>query len=130
MKGGRDVKAGAPAFRGCRASLGSLAPRKLGSLRFGGTDNVSARPWCRWAVALRSGRPNVRTTDAKESGAFRERGLASGDNRGKSIGMGRYFRYFGTYEIDEAAGVVAHLIEGSWFPNLVGKQELRHYRFE
>jgi hypothetical protein len=41
-----------------------------------------------------------------------------------------YFGYFGSYEIDEAAGVVAHLIEGSWFPNLVGKKELRHYRFE
>jgi hypothetical protein len=41
-----------------------------------------------------------------------------------------YFGYFGTYEIDETNGVVAHLIEGSWFPNLVGKKELRHYRFE
>jgi hypothetical protein len=41
-----------------------------------------------------------------------------------------YFGYFGTYEIDEAAGAVVHLIEGSWFPNLVGKKELRHYRFE
>jgi hypothetical protein len=41
-----------------------------------------------------------------------------------------YFGYFGTYEVDDAAGAVAQLIEGSWFPNLVGKRELRYYRFE
>jgi hypothetical protein len=48
----------------------------------------------------------------------------------KSESWSGYFGYFGTYTIDEAASTVAHHIEGSWFPNLVGTTELRHYRFE
>jgi hypothetical protein len=41
-----------------------------------------------------------------------------------------YFGYFGTYTIDESASVVAHHVEGSWFPNLVLETENRHYRFD
>jgi hypothetical protein len=41
-----------------------------------------------------------------------------------------YFGYYGTYLIDEASRVVHHHIEGSWFPNLVGTTEARHYQFE
>jgi hypothetical protein len=39
-----------------------------------------------------------------------------------------YFGYFGTYTIDESSNAVVHQIEGSWFPNLVGTQQLRYYR--
>ena len=38
-----------------------------------------------------------------------------------------YFCYFGTYTVDEASGTVTHHVEGSWFPNLVGTDQLRHF---
>src|SRR5579863_4391605 len=41
-----------------------------------------------------------------------------------------YFCYFGTYTIDEAAATVSHRIEGSWFPNLVGTDQLRRFSFD
>jgi len=41
-----------------------------------------------------------------------------------------YFGYFGTYTIDEDAQAVTHHVEGSWFPNLVGSDEVRYFRFE
>ena len=37
-----------------------------------------------------------------------------------------YFCYFGTYTVDERAGTVTHHVEGSWFPNLVGTDQLRY----
>jgi hypothetical protein len=48
----------------------------------------------------------------------------------KSAAWSGYFGYFGTYSIDEDAQVVTHHIEGSWFPNLVGSEQERHYRLE
>jgi hypothetical protein len=48
----------------------------------------------------------------------------------KAQAWSNYFGYFGTYTIDDRAKVVAHHIEGSWFPNLVAATELRHYRFD
>jgi hypothetical protein len=41
-----------------------------------------------------------------------------------------YFGYFGKYSVDEQQQTVTHHIEGSWFPNLVGTRQVRHYRFE
>lgn len=41
-----------------------------------------------------------------------------------------YFGYFGRYVVDEARETVTHHILGAWFPNLVGTQQVRHYRFE
>jgi hypothetical protein len=48
----------------------------------------------------------------------------------KAGAWGDYFGYFGTYTVDEEAGAVVHHIEGSWFPNLVGGDQVRYYRFE
>jgi len=48
----------------------------------------------------------------------------------KSIAWSNYFGYFGTYSIDEQAGAVKHHIVGSWFPNLVGGEQIRYFRFE
>jgi len=48
----------------------------------------------------------------------------------KEAAWSGYFGYFGTYTIDERAGAVTHHIEGSWFPNLIGTQQIRYYRFE
>jgi mxaD protein len=41
-----------------------------------------------------------------------------------------YFGYFGTFSIDTERQVVTHHVEGSWFPNLEGSDQERHYRFE
>jgi hypothetical protein len=48
----------------------------------------------------------------------------------KSRAWSNYFGYFGTYVIDENRNTVEHHVEGSWFPNLAGEIEERHYRFE
>ena len=48
----------------------------------------------------------------------------------KSAAWGNYFGYFGTYTIDEKAAAVVHHIEGSWFPNLIGTDQVRYFRFE
>jgi hypothetical protein len=41
-----------------------------------------------------------------------------------------YFGYFGTYSIDMSKRAVIHHIQGSWFPNLLGTDQIRRFRFE
>jgi hypothetical protein len=41
-----------------------------------------------------------------------------------------YSAYFGTYRVDEAAGYVIHKVEASLFPNWVGTDQKRFFRFE
>jgi len=41
-----------------------------------------------------------------------------------------YFGYFGTYFVDPERQVITHHIEGAWFPNLIGTDQLRRYRFD
>jgi Lipocalin-like domain len=48
----------------------------------------------------------------------------------KAAAWSNYFGYFGTYTVDEHVGTVVHHIEGSWFPNLMGTDQIRHFRFE
>jgi hypothetical protein len=48
----------------------------------------------------------------------------------KASAWANYFGYFGTYTVDEQAHTIVHHIEGSWFPNLVGTDQVRHYRLE
>ena len=38
-----------------------------------------------------------------------------------------YVAYFGRFRVDEANGVVIHQIEGSIFPNEIGKESIRFY---
>lgn len=40
-----------------------------------------------------------------------------------------YVAYYGTYEVDEAAGRLTHHVQGSLFPNWVGDDQTRMYRF-
>ncbi|MDX1994076.1 MAG: lipocalin-like domain-containing protein [bacterium] len=44
--------------------------------------------------------------------------------------MEGYHAYFGTYEVDEAAGVVRHHVIGSAFPPYRGSVQVRAYRFD
>jgi hypothetical protein len=41
-----------------------------------------------------------------------------------------YFGYFGRYTLDTERATVTHHIEGTWFPNLFGTDQVRHYRFD
>ena len=41
-----------------------------------------------------------------------------------------YFGYFGTYTVDSGRQLITHHIEGAFFPNLVGTDQVRRYRFE
>jgi hypothetical protein len=40
-----------------------------------------------------------------------------------------YVAYFGPYEVNEAEGIVIHHLEGSIFPNEVGRDNIRYYEF-
>ncbi len=42
----------------------------------------------------------------------------------------RYFGYFGTYGLDDEQEAVVHHIEGGWFPNLEGTEQIRQCRFD
>lgn len=41
-----------------------------------------------------------------------------------------YFGYFGRYVLDTERRTVTHQVEGAWFPNLFGTDQVRHYRFD
>jgi hypothetical protein len=41
-----------------------------------------------------------------------------------------YFGYWGSFSIDEEKHAVIHHIEGSWFPNLLGTDQVRVYKIE
>jgi Lipocalin-like domain len=41
-----------------------------------------------------------------------------------------YFGYFGRYTVDERAGTVTHHIEGGSFPNFVGTDQRRVFRWQ
>jgi len=41
-----------------------------------------------------------------------------------------FVAYFGRYEVDEQAGIVIHHVEGSLFPNWIGKEQRRFYKLE
>jgi Lipocalin-like domain len=40
-----------------------------------------------------------------------------------------YIGYWGTFSVDTEKGVVTHHIEGGWFPNWIGKNQIRSFRF-
>ena len=67
---------------------------------------------------MRPGRPQAITEPA-----------APEDARNARIVLG-YDAYFGTFTVDEAAGTVTHHIEGSLFPEDLGKDFVRRFRVE
>jgi hypothetical protein len=47
-----------------------------------------------------------------------------------SAALAGYLAYFGTYSVDEGAGVVTHLVTASLFPNWVGGKQQRYFLLE
>ena len=41
-----------------------------------------------------------------------------------------YGSYFGTYTVDEARQTVTHHVRGAWYPNWVGHDQVRHFKFD
>jgi Lipocalin-like domain len=41
-----------------------------------------------------------------------------------------YGSYFGTYIIDEARQTVTHQVRGAWYPNWIGHDQVRHFKFD
>lgn len=41
-----------------------------------------------------------------------------------------YFGYYGSFSIDEEKKAVIHHVEGGSFPNMVGTEQVRYFRFE
>ena len=48
----------------------------------------------------------------------------------EEMGLSAFFAYWGTYEVDEAAGTVTHEIAGCLFPDWVGASQVRSFRFD
>jgi hypothetical protein len=61
---------------------------------------------------------------------FRDDDWRQATDEEKACAWSGYFGYFGRYRVDEEAGTVTHLVEGSWFPNLVGTVQVREFAFE
>lgn len=41
-----------------------------------------------------------------------------------------YGSYFGTYAIDQATQTVSHQVRGAWYPNWIGHEQVRHFKFD
>ncbi|MBV9302474.1 MAG: lipocalin-like domain-containing protein [Acidobacteriaceae bacterium] len=41
-----------------------------------------------------------------------------------------YFGYWGSFAVDAEKRVVVHRVEGSSFPNWIGTEQVRHFRFD
>ena len=41
-----------------------------------------------------------------------------------------YGSYFGTYTVDQAKQTVIHNVRGAWFPNWIGHDQVRHFKFD
>lgn len=84
-------------------------PQPMGLLIYDATGHMSVH-------AMRRGRPRLPSDDVH---------LAPPE-RAKAAFVG-YNAYFGTYEVDERAGVVVHHVEGSLIPNWEGTHQRRRF---
>jgi Lipocalin-like domain len=41
-----------------------------------------------------------------------------------------YGSYFGTYTVDQARQTVTHHVRGAWYPNWIGQDQVRHFKFD
>lgn len=88
-----------------------LGEDPAGQLIYGASGTVSAQ-------LMRRDQPRFQDDDWRKA-----------TDEEKAAAWSGYFAYFGSFTVDEGARTVTHHIEGSWFPNLVGTQQIRHYSF-
>jgi Lipocalin-like domain len=89
-----------------------LGENVSGLLLYDGGGNMSAH-------VMRNDRPffaakdPARGTDAELRAAFED-----------------YGSYFGTYTIDQTRQTVTHQVRGAWYPNWIGHDQVRHFKFD
>ena len=84
----------------------------LGSIQYLADGHMSAQVSVRNRPKL-SGEDLLKTSDEEASDAFRS-----------------YLGYWGSYTVFAERHVVVHRLEGSSFPNWVGTEQIRHFRFD
>lgn len=66
----------------------------------------------------------------RDPAPFADKNLFAAQAAEKSRAWSGYMGYWGTFTVDEAAQTVNHLVEGAWFPNMVGTIQVRGYSFD
>jgi hypothetical protein len=89
-----------------------LGENVSGLLVYDGGGNISAHVM-RNGRSFFSAKDPARGTDAELRAAFED-----------------YGSYFGTYTIDDARRTVTHHVRGAWYPNWIGHDQVRHFRFD
>jgi hypothetical protein len=106
---------------------------KLLSFEFRRSDGAIVYPLGKDAVGIlmydAKGNMSVHLM-SRDRGAFAEKDQLKGTPDEIRAAFEGFIAYFGTYEIDEEEGSVVHHVEGSLFPNLVGKEQKRFFRFD
>ena len=87
---------------------------------------------------MRSAKSSTRLTAGSQPRSLRKksvRPLASSDWRAArpdeaARAFKDYFGYFGTFTIDVSDRSVVHHVQGSWFPNLYGVDQVRRFQID
>ena len=66
---------------------------------------------------------------AQERSPFAMGNLLKGSNDEVRAAFQGYVAYYGTYAVDEAKRMMLHQVEGSFFPNWIGEQQIREFAF-
>ena len=66
---------------------------------------------------------------ARERPAFATGNLLKGSDAEVRAAFEGYVAYYGSYTVDEATGLMIHLVEGSFFPNWIGERQVRKFEF-
>ena len=87
-----------------------MAQDPVGYIMYDSTGHMAVQ------IMVRSDRPRFKT-DRRSQGTPEEIKAA----------FVNYTAYYGTYEVKEKEGIVIHHLEGSLFPNEIGKDNIRYY---
>jgi hypothetical protein len=61
--------------------------------------------------------------------AFATGNLLKGSDGEVRTAFEGYVAYYGQYSVDETEGLMVHKVEGSFFPNWIGEQQVREFEF-
>jgi hypothetical protein len=95
--------------KGERVTPLDYGPEPVGLLIYDATGHMSAQ-------AMRRGRPRLGSDDVHRA-----------TPAGAKTALVGYNAYFGKYEVDEAKGIVVHVVEGSLIPDWEGSRQVRRF---
>ena len=61
--------------------------------------------------------------------AFATGNLLKGSDDEVRAAFEGYIAYYGSYAVDEGQGLMTHQVEGSFFPDWIGEQQVRKFEF-